>query len=396
MTESRLPPGGKNKFQEIKELIKKLIDEGVIKKDELIDMSIGQPLWPAFDRAKQVAAKTILSKDPKFDSYQDNGCAIGDFTRLFAESHMTRHLSAKDHTVPTPGTKPMIEKVIESCGSAYKHIKVGVMEGYPTPVDACKTLKVEYYMLPTTPENDFKFSPEDIEPNTDLLMLNYPHNPSGVIVDFAWWERICAYCEENDIRIFNDEAYILLAYSDECCSLADVAQNYPDLSWAVAWSASKVGNFTGWRVGLIIGSEYFVGDIKKCKGNTDSGFVAAMAAGVYAAFFNCKDEIEKCRQTYTARQKTLINILSIRGMKLAVKPGAGFFSLWLAPAEAFNKEIKNAEEFNNIMIEKTGIIGVPFNLQGIQYIRYSTTLDILALGMPERIATGFEKANISY
>ncbi len=394
MDQSRLLVGGKNKFQEIKEWIKKLIAEGVIKEENLIDMSIGQPLWPAFRRAKQVAAETILSDDPKVDSYQDNGCVIEDFAKKFAEAHLKRKLSPNDFTLPTPGTKPMIERVIEACGAAYKHIKVGIMEGYPTSEDACKTLKVEYYILPT---NEFRFKPEDIEPNTDLLMLNYPHNPSGVVADRVWWEEICEYCEKNNIRIFNDEAYLLMAYSDNCCSLAEVAPNYPNLSYTIALSASKIGNFTGWRVGLIIGSEHFVDDIKKCKGNSDSGFVAAMAAGVIEALTNCKDEIEQCRQIYMSRQKTLINILSRRnGMRLAAKPEAGFFSLFLVPRKAFNQEIESAKHFNKLMIEKTKIIGVPFRLGNNEYIRYSVTKDIHGPGIANKIAAAFEKANVKY
>lgn len=386
---SWLKPGGKNKFQEIKEKIKQARDSGI----RVIDLSIGQPRGPAFMLARRAASNMILSDDEDIHSYQDNGCVIKNFAVCFAEAHMARQLRPEDNTVPTPGTKPMIEKIIEACGSEYRNIKVGLMKGYPTPEDACKNLKVRYYVLPATPENGFKFSPEDIEQSTDLLMLNYPHNPSGAVVDQVWWKKICEYCEKNNIRIFNDEAYQMLAYSEESCSLADVASNYPNLSWAVAWSASKIGNFTGWRIGLIIGSKYFVEDIKKRKGNSDSGFVAAMATGVLEALVNCKGEIKTCCQIYMARQKTLINILSRRfGMKLAATPGAGFFSYWELPKWAFGQKIESAGEFNNLMIAKTGLVGVPFD----GFIRYSVTLDIHVPGRPEAIAAAFEKAQISY
>lgn len=390
MTESRLPSGGGNKFQKVKENIKNARNAGI----KIIDLSIGQPRGAAFLSARQFAAATIMSDDPAMHSYQDNDCVITDFARLFAEAHIIRKLGPKDYTVPVPGIKPMLKIIPEACGSQFKDIKVGIMKGYPTPEDACKTLKVKCYILPTTPENDFKFSPEDIEPNTDLLMLNYPHNPSGVVVNRAWWEKICEYCEKNNIRIFNDEAYQMLAYSEESCSLADIAPKYAKLSWAVGYSASKVGNFTGWRVGLIIGSRYFIEDIKKCKGNADSGLVAAMAAGVLEAIINSKSEIHECRQTYIARQRTLINILSRRyGMKLAVAPGAGFFSLWKVPLAAFGQKIESAEHFNDIMTKNTGVAGVPFDPG---FIRYSVTENIHAPGIADAIAAAFAKANISY
>jgi hypothetical protein len=77
-------------------------------------------------------------------------------------------------------------------------------------------------------------------------------------------------------------------------------------------------------------------------------------------------------------------------MKIAVKPKAGFFTLWLAPKRAFGQEIKNAEEFNNLMIRETGIVGVPFG----EYIRYAVVGPIDKWGGP--LTEGFNKARVSY
>lgn len=222
-------------------------------------------------------------------------------------------------------------------------------------------------------------------------MMNYPHNPSGQVATREWLQDVCAGAEKNNVRLFNDAAYAILAHSSEHCTLAEVAQDFPNLSWAEAFSASKaIGNGTGWRIGAIVGSPDFVGDIATIKGNTDSGFVAPMAAGALYALQHAKQIIGSCRKTYERRISTLCRILGSYGMRLAVNPGAGFFTLWLAPKRAFGRKIARAEEFNFLMIEETGVVGVHFH----PYIRYAVTGDVEAMVGP--IANAFARAQVSY
>jgi aspartate/methionine/tyrosine aminotransferase len=118
--------------------------------------------------------------------------------------------------------------------------------------------------------------------------------------------------------------------------------------------------------------------------------VAPMAIGVLNAIENDKVNVNACRELYKKRIKILIDILSGHGMKLAIEPGAGFFTLWKRPDRAFGEEIKDAEHFNYLMIEKTGVVGVHFE----PYIRYSVTGDIEA--MAGVIEDAFVKSKVGY
>jgi aspartate/methionine/tyrosine aminotransferase len=196
---------------------------------------------------------------------------------------------------------------------------------------------------------------------------------------------------KNDVRVFNDNPYYILSHVKESCALTEVANDFQKLSWAEAFSASKViSNGTGWRVGAIVGSQDFVGDIATIKGNTDSGFVAPMAIGVLKAMETDKSNVFACRQLYKRRINILIDIMTGHGMRLAIEPGAGFFTLWQRPDKAFGMEIRDAEHFNYLMIEKTGVVGVHFE----PYIRYSVTGDIEA--MAKVIDEAFDKAVVGY
>jgi LL-diaminopimelate aminotransferase len=353
MRKSYLPAGGVNLFQAIKAKCR----EAEMSGQKLYRLSIGQPAGPALLSARKAASQAVMSDLESMHEYQDNGSpGIPDFGRRFIQAHFDFSLAGKDvDYLPIPGIKPMLGLIQLACGASQRNITVGTTDkpGYPTPADWSTYLRLNHYSLPLNLENHFRFNPEGIQKNTDLLMVNYPHNPSGQIATRDWWIEICTYCQKSNIRLFNDNPYYILSHTQDSCALTEVAVDFPDLSWAEAFSASKViSNGTGWRIGAMVGSPDFVQDIATIKGNTDSGFVAPMAVGVLYAIENDREGVAICRNLYGRRIKILIDILSKQGMRLAIQPGAGFFTLWKRPDEAFGIPIKDAEHFNFLMIEK--------------------------------------------
>jgi len=391
--ESRLPAGGVNLFQEIKAVTTEAEKEGI----KPLKLSIGQPVGPALWSARKKASNAIRSREEVMHEYQDNGSpGVPGFAKKFAQYHVKVPFPETEvDFLPIPGIKSMLGLILLACGCYLKPIKVATMTfpGYPTPRDWCQYLRVPVQELPLTPANSFCFSIEDIDPDTDLLMLNYGgHNPSGQTVSRQWWKEVCDFCSQENIRVFDDEAYLCHnPNSEENCSLAEVALNYPKLSWMVAYSASKlISNGTGWRVGAIVGSSDFVGDLRTIKGNSDSGFVAAMAAGVLNTIENDQEGIDRCVKAYATKRQILIPLLQEQGMKLVVEPKSTFYTLWQTPKEAFGREVENSRDFNFTMIKNTGLVGVHFG----PYIRYSVVADIP--GMKEDIKAAFRAAKVSY
>ncbi len=397
MPQSRLPQGGTNLFQQIKEVCTNAEAGG----QKLYRLSIGQPTGPALMSARQAAADALLSGKQEMHEYQDNACLLcPDFASRFVQCHVKTDLSTLEIAyLPIPGIKPMLGLIPLACGVGTGCLAVltTTKPGYPTPADWCRYFgksSVFHTHIVLNRQNQFRFPPvilnanEDVKP--DLVMMNYPHNPSGQVASRQWLEELCALAEKLNIRLFNDAAYAILAHDDEHCALTDVATNFPKLSWAEAFSASKAGNFTGWRVGAMVGSPDFIGDIAKIKGNTDSGFNAALAIGVLHAFEHDRQSIEAVRLIYENRLKNLIGTLLQCGMRLAVEPKAGFFTFWQRPSRAFGQNIESAEQFNFLMIERTGLVGVHFE----PYIRYAVCgQDSECV---EEIRSAFSAAQIAY
>ncbi len=398
MRESKLTMGGQNLFQAIKAKRAEAEAKGI----EIINMAIGQPQGPAFKSACEGASQAVLSLKESMHEYQDNGSpGVPGFAEDFVRLYKGVILPEKSDDIaflPIPGIKPMEGLVTLACGSAdtYLNVATTTNPGYPTPKTWCDYLDTDNTEVAINPENGFLFNPYEEDEKGDsinLFHINYPHNPSGAGATKEWWERLCDYCQVYDIRLFNDAAYAMLVHDERVSPLCSVAHKFPDLSWAEAFSASKViGNGTGWRIGAMVGSPDFIGDIATIKGNADSGFFAPAAFGVLECLKKDMKSVVEISNLYKKRIEILTDLLTLSGMKLAVKPGAGFFTLWQTPDWAFGQKIESSKQFNFLMIEKTGIMGVHFG----PYTRYAV------VGQPEsdavlgKISTGFKKAKVSY
>ena len=140
----------------------------------------------------------------------------------------------------------------------------------------------------------------------------------------------------------------------------------------------------------MVGSTDFIGDMKEVKGKTDAGFVAPMAAGVLASLEKDQAGIAEYREMYRKRLEILSSLMSDCGMLLAIEPRAGFYTLWESPTRAFGQSVSGAEEFNFLMIEKTGVVGVHF----ANYLRYAVCADVGA--MRDDLEAAFRSAEVGY
>jgi len=392
MQRSRLPQGGANVFQKIRAKRAEAQGQGIA----LLDLSIGEPKGPALLSAREAARDAVMSADEAMHAYQYNASpAVPGFPERFVNAHLPRPMPDEGVSyLPIPGIKPILGLLPLACGCAQGPVTVATMTkpGYPIPADWCAYhLNVTHYALPLNSTNAFRFAPDDIQTGTNLIMTNYPHNPSGQVATADWFRALCRHCSDNDIRLFNDAAYYSLSHDSDCATLAEIAVDFPDLSWAEAYTAAKlIGNGTGWHVGAMVGSPDFIADMGEVKGKTDAGIVAPMAAGALAALETDQDSIAEYRAMYRERLELLSALMRDCGMQLAIEPRAGFYTLWETPSRAFGRSIAVAEDFNFAMIDNTGVVGVHFG----DYLRYAVCADVAV--MADDLRAAFRAAEVGY
>jgi len=108
--------------------------------------------------------------------------------------------------------------------------------------------------IQTKAENAFKLTAEEvlekITDRTKLLVLSYPNNPTGAIMEKEDLQKIAEVVKEKNIMVLSDEIYAELTYKGKHCSIASL----PDMKerTIVVNGFSKAFAMTGWRLGFVM------------------------------------------------------------------------------------------------------------------------------------------------
>lgn len=247
-------------------------------------------------------------------------------------------------------------------------------------------------IIPTTEENGFKFTIEQIEnavtPKTKAIVLNSPSNPTGMVYTAEELKKIAEFAVARNIYVISDEIYEKLVYDDtKHVSIASFGDDIKELTIVVN-GVSKTYAMTGWRIGYTASNER----IAKVMGNMQShatsnpNSIAQVAA--IAALEGPQDDIEVMKKAFQERRDYMVNrINSIDG--LSCKKPEGAFYVMMNITKILNKEyygrmITNSDEFADILLEKAKVALVPgsgFGAEGYVRWSYATSMENIVEGL---------------
>jgi aspartate/methionine/tyrosine aminotransferase len=124
--------------------------------------------------------------------------------------------------------------------------------GYQSLHEVARATGAEVTLLPLREEDGWAFDLDalrrELRPDTRLIVVNFPHNPTGALPDRATFQALCALAEERGIHLFSDEVYRLLEY-DVRDTLPTAAERTPrGISLGVM---SKALGLAGLRIGWL-------------------------------------------------------------------------------------------------------------------------------------------------
>ncbi len=188
-----------------------------------------------------------------------------------------------------------------------------------------ETCGAKVISIATKPENNFKLTEEEIEnavtPNTKLLILPYPNNPTGAILRRNELEAISKAIVRHNLFIISDEIYSELTYSDEGhCSIASI-EGMKERT-VVINGFSKTYSMTGWRLGYALGPAEVLSQMTKLH---QFAIMSAPTNSQYAAIDALKNgdgDIEKMKSDYDMRRRYTVNIFNEMGLKCFEPEGA--------------------------------------------------------------------------
>ena len=173
-------------------------------------------------------------------------------------------------------------------------------------------------------ENEFRLTAEELEaaitPKTKLLVLPFPNNPTGAIMERKDLEKIAEVIKKHDLFVLSDEIYSALTYQEEHVSIASL----PGMKerTIVINGFSKSHAMTGWRLGYACGPELILKQMLKIH---QYAIMCAPTTSQYAAvdaLRNGDDDVKNMREEYNGRRRYLLHRFEEMGLQCFEPYGA--------------------------------------------------------------------------
>ena len=324
---------------------------------DIISFCIGQPDFPAPDNVQEAAIRAI--KGGKHGYTPSAGI---DELRQAAAQYMAKlrgglPIRAQDVVVGA-GAKPFIayailsttdhgagdEVIYPNPGFPIYESQIAANGAKPVPIhlhEACA----------------FSFSVEELEklitPRTKLLILNYPHNPTGGLLGRKELEAIAQVLKKHpQVWVYADEIYSRLAYTGEFFSIAQVPGMYERT--IISDGASKTWAMTGWRIGFT-SNPVLAPVFTRWITHTDSCASQISQWAAVEAINGPQQAAEAMKASFLQRRNFIVSLLNeVPGVK-CLEPGGAFY-VWPNVTEACRMiGAADSEEFRKRLLNEAGV-----------------------------------------
>ena len=219
-----------------------------------------------------------------------------------------------------------------------------------------------------TAENGFRLTPEQLKaaitPRTKALVLPFPSNPTGGIMERRDLEAIAQVLKDNDIMVISDEIYAELTYGQRHVSPTNLTQLYDRT--VVVNGFSKSHAMTGWRMGYVCAPQPVIAAMTKLH---QFGIMSAPTTSQYAAIEAMRsgdEDIAHMREEYDSRRRYLVENLNRIGLDCFEPKGAFYVFPCIRSSGLSSDEF--CERF--LREEKVAVIpGTAFGPGGEGYVR---------------------------
>ena len=226
--------------------------------------------------------------------------------------------------------------------------------------------------------HQFRLQPEELEaaitPKTKMLILSYPNNPTGAIMELEDLEALAEVIIKHDLYVLSDEIYSELSYQNHHISIASL----PGMKerTIVINGFSKGFAMTGWRLGYAAGPKLIMEQMVKIH---QFAIMAAPTASQYAgivALRDCDKEVAEMRESYNQRRRYLMNTVEKIGLPWFIPYGA----FYIFPN--ISEFGLTSEEFATRLVQEEKVAVVPgsaFGESGEGFVRISYAYGISEL-----------------
>lgn len=337
---------------------------------DILNLGIGQPDFKTPEHIVEAAVRAL--RDGHHGYTPANGLRETREAVCRRALSMTGVEVSPDSVMIMPGGKPTMYAAIRMLGEPGADI-LYPDPGFPIYRSMIEHVGARPVPVPMREENGFAFSAEEtlslITPQTRLLILNSPANPTGGVTPKAEIDKLVAgLAAHPHVAVLSDEIYDVMTYDGEAhTSLL----TYPDIrdrlivlnGWSKTWA------MTGWRMGWSIWPGSLIGCVRKLAVNCWSCVNAPSQFAGIAAIDGPQDAVEDMLDAFDRRRKLVTGLLNeVPGVSCILPKGA-FYAF-----PNISQTCWKAKPLASALLEEAGValIGGPdFGILGEGYIRVS-------------------------
>ena len=356
-----LQPSGIRKFFDI-----------MAEMEDVISLGVGEPDFVTPDHIRAKGIEALQAGQTKYTS-NAGMTVLREEISAYMERTFGLHYDPKGEICVTVGGSEAIDLIIRALVNWGDEVIV------PTPSFVCYGPLVELaggvpVYVETKAENEFRLTAEElkaaISEKTKLLVLPYPNNPTGGIMEKADLEALADGLKDTNIMVLSDEIYAELTYGRKHVSIAQLPGMYERT--IIASGFSKAFAMTGWRLGYACGASELIEQVTKIH---QYGIMSAPTMSQYAAIeamHNGAEDVITMRESYDQRRQLIVNGLRAIGMD-CFEPRGAFYVF-----PSIKSSGLSSEEFCERLLMEEGvavIAGTAFGPGGEGFVRccYATS-----------------------
>ncbi len=307
-----IKPSGIRKFFDIAETM-----------DDVISLGVGEPDFPTPWNIRRAGIRSLEQSKTRYTSNKGLDVLRSEISNYVLRKYSLEY-SPADEVLVTVGGSEAIDMCIRAVVSAGDEVII------PQPSYVCyepitRLAGATPIIIETKAENEFKVTAEEliekITPRTKMLILPYPCNPTGAIMEREDLEKIAKVLKDTNILVLSDEIYAELTFGGKKhVSFASI--DGMKERTVVVNGFSKSFSMTGWRLGFAYGPKELIKQITKIH---QYAIMCAPTTSQFAAIEalkNCDDAVNNMLEEYDSRRRIIVKGFNDLGLTCREPKGA--------------------------------------------------------------------------
>jgi alanine-synthesizing transaminase len=337
--------------------------------EDIIDFGMGNPdsATPA-----HIVEKLIESaQDPRAHRYSTSR-GIPGLRRAIAAYYDRRfgvEVDPESETIVTLGSKEGLAN-LASAITAPGDIVLVPNPSYPIHPYGFIIAGAKIQHVPQGPGRDFlvnfKRAVETSDRKPGVVVLNYPSNPTAMVVDLDFYGEIVEFCRAKQIFILSDLAYSEIYFDSPPPSILQIPGAR---EIAVEFtSLSKTYSMPGWRIGFATGNKELIHALARIKSYLDYGAFTPIQVAAAAALNGPQTCVDEVRALYKQRRDVLVQSMGSAGWDIPSPPASMF--AWAPIPKEFVQA--GSMEFSKMLLTHAQVAvspGIGFGEHGEGYVR---------------------------